>query len=165
MFNKFSVQEIFPALAGTSDSDWQQVGKKKSREPFDPNAPSTGGAWARAAGTPTKPAPSAAAPEPSTTAATRQTDGPPSQERPNRSETAFLTALLRFCANPRSCLLFAFCCGAYEALWLSYKSYCSVTANSSLELLMQAACSKDSARHSTPPARLGKTVLGSILSV
>ena len=95
MYKGFFVQEIFPALASTSDSDWQQVSKKKSREPFDPNTPSAGGAWARAAGTPTKPAPSAAAPEPSTTAATRQTDRPPSQERPNRSETAFLTVLLR----------------------------------------------------------------------
>ena len=78
------LQEIFPALAGTSDSDWQQVSKKKSREPFDPSAPSAGGAWARAAGTPTKPAPAAAAPEPSTTAATRQTHRPLSQERQNR---------------------------------------------------------------------------------
>ena len=99
MYQKNVVQEIFPALAGTSDSDWQQVSKKKSREPFDPNAPSAGGAWARAAGTPTKPASSAAAPEPSATAATRQTDGPPSQERQNRSATPSLTVLLRLWAG------------------------------------------------------------------
>lgn len=73
------VQELFPALG----SDWQQVSKKKSREPFDPNAPSAGGAWARTASTPTKPPPPPAA-EP-TAAATRSPDQQSPQERPNRS--------------------------------------------------------------------------------
>lgn len=78
------MQELFPALAGASDSDWQQVSKKKSREAFDPSAPSAGGAWARPAGTPTKPAPPAAVSDPPTAAATRQSDRQPSQERQNR---------------------------------------------------------------------------------
>lgn len=107
MNKKYFVQEIFPALASTSNSDWQQVSKKKSREPFDPNAPSAGGAWVRAAGTPTKPAPSAAVSEPPTTAGTCQTDRPPSHERQNRSKTASLTVLLRRRVGPTT--LFALC--------------------------------------------------------
>ena len=82
------VQELFPALG----SDWQQVSKKKSREPFDPNAPSAGGAWARTASTPTKPPPTAT-PEP-----TAVVPGPPDHQQPPQERR--LEAVSRLCCCP-----------------------------------------------------------------
>ncbi|KAL3150536.1 hypothetical protein ABBQ32_000352 [Trebouxia sp. C0010 RCD-2024] len=74
-----NTEELFPALG----SEWQQVSKKKGREPFDPNAPSAGGAWARTPSTPPKPPPAPAA-EP-TAVAPRPPDQQPPQERSNRT--------------------------------------------------------------------------------